>query len=240
MEGSKSTLKYLHIKDDILKKIQNSEYRANQVLPSENELCKIYNVSRITVRKALDELIHEDILYSIRGKGSFVKEKSTEGLTNIYSFTEAITFLGGIPSKEVISFEIETPDSITKEKMCLSDKDKVYVIKTLYLANNTPYCISKAVLSEKLFQNLGYFDLNKNSLYEILRNFYKLSHTRAKQILSATIGSEQINQALRLEEPKPLLKILGTSLGLINDEEVIFELYESYIITDILSYYTEK
>ncbi len=237
---SSSNLKYIQIKDDIINKIQMSEYRANQVLPSENELCKIYNVSRITVRKALDELIHEDILYSIKGKGSFVKEKATEGLSKIYSFTEAITFLGGEPSKKVISFEIEKPNDVTKEKMNLDDNDKVYVIKTLYFANETPYCINHAILCAKYFENLGYFDLNNNSLYEVLKNFYKLSHTRAKQVISATIGDEHINNSLGFNEPKPLLKIQGTSLGLVNDEEVVFELYESYVVTDILSYYVEK
>ena len=51
--------KYEQIRQDIIHKIESMEYRPNQVIPSENELCASYGVSRITVRKAIDELVHE-------------------------------------------------------------------------------------------------------------------------------------------------------------------------------------
>ena len=54
--------KYEQIRQDIIHKIESMEYRPNQVIPSENELCASYGVSRITVRKAIDELVHEGLL----------------------------------------------------------------------------------------------------------------------------------------------------------------------------------
>ena len=66
--------KYEQIRQDIIHKIESMEYRPNQVIPSENELCASYGVSRITVRKAIDELVHEGLLYRIKGKGSFVAD----------------------------------------------------------------------------------------------------------------------------------------------------------------------
>ena len=59
--------KYEQIRQDIIHKIESMEYRPNQVIPSENELCASYGVSRITVRKAIDELVHEGLLYRIKG-----------------------------------------------------------------------------------------------------------------------------------------------------------------------------
>ncbi len=233
-------IKYLTIKEDIKNKIQISEYRPNQILPSENELCKIYGVSRITVRKALDELIHDGILYSIKGKGSFVKENSAEGISRIHSFTEAILHRGLTPSKKLISLEKVNADENLKEKFNLEDQNEVYIIKTLYFANDKPYCFSTSILPVKLFNELDYFDLNTKSIYEVLRSFYKLTNTRAKQIIDATLGNEEVTNALKIKENTPLLKIAGTSFGFIDEEEVIFELYEAHIITDILSYYVEK
>ncbi len=233
-------IKYISIKEDIIQKIHSSEYRPNQILPSESELCKIYNVSRITIRKALDELLRENILYSIKGKGSFVKETSSDGLLRMHSFTKAITYQGKTHTKKVLSFDIIDADDFTKTELNLTDDEKVYKIKTLYLADDVPYCISISTLPVNLFKKLEFFDFSKNSLYDTLKTFYNMSHTRAKQIINAIIGDDDINSSLNLMDNKPLLKIQGTSYGLINEEELKFELYESYIITDIFSYYVEK
>lgn len=233
-------LKYQKIKEDIVDKIQSSEYKPNQILPSESQLCKFYDVSRITVRKALDELIYEDIIYSIKGKGSFVKENPLDGLSRVHSFTEAINLQNKETTKKVIEFKIIDVDEKTKNKMKLGNKDKVYLIKTLYFADKEPYCVNTSILPVKLFEKLDFFDLNNNSLYQTLINFYKLSHTRANQTLEATVGNAYINNILELPKEKPLLKINGTSYGMINGNEVVFEIYESYIITDYSGYYVEK
>ena len=66
--------KYEVIKRELLQKIESMEYKPNQVLPSESELCEKYQVSRITVRRAVDELVKENKLYKIKGKGCFVRE----------------------------------------------------------------------------------------------------------------------------------------------------------------------
>uniref|UniRef100_UPI000AE45C9D GntR family transcriptional regulator n=1 Tax=Mediterraneibacter glycyrrhizinilyticus TaxID=342942 RepID=UPI000AE45C9D len=82
--------KYEYVKQSIQKKIADHEWKGNQVIPSENKLCEYYQVSRITIRRAMDELVHEGVLYRIKGKGCFVREKETDKLSHIYSFTEAI------------------------------------------------------------------------------------------------------------------------------------------------------
>ena len=67
--------KYEYVKQNIQKKIADHEWKGNQVIPSENKLCEYYQVSRITIRRAMDELVHEGVLYRIKGKGCFVREK---------------------------------------------------------------------------------------------------------------------------------------------------------------------
>lgn len=54
----KKVSKYEMVKQDIQRKIEQSELKPNQILPSESELCEQYQVSRITVRKAVDDLVH--------------------------------------------------------------------------------------------------------------------------------------------------------------------------------------
>lgn len=66
---------YLKVKKDLLRKIESGEFGENGSLPTEKELCKLYKVSQITVRRAVGELTNEHILIRQQGKGTFVKEK---------------------------------------------------------------------------------------------------------------------------------------------------------------------
>ncbi|MCX7917511.1 MAG: GntR family transcriptional regulator [bacterium] len=69
---------YRLVKDEIKKKIEKGIYKVGQLIPSENKLTQIYNVSRITVIKAINELVNEGYLYRIQGKGTFVKNRYSE------------------------------------------------------------------------------------------------------------------------------------------------------------------
>lgn len=65
--------KYYILKLEIIKKIENDEFLDDQMIPSERELIKEFGVSRITVRKAIDELVNEGYVYRVQGKGTYVK-----------------------------------------------------------------------------------------------------------------------------------------------------------------------
>ncbi|HCS75651.1 MAG TPA: GntR family transcriptional regulator, partial [Clostridiales bacterium] len=65
--------KYFQLKKAIIRKIEEEEYLPGGLIPSERELMEQYQVSRITVRKAIDELVVEGYLYKIQGKGTYVK-----------------------------------------------------------------------------------------------------------------------------------------------------------------------
>ena len=75
----KATSKYEFIKNQILADIAEGVYQAGDKIPSESELCEKYGTSRITVRKALDELAAMDVLEKLQGVGAFIKERKAEG-----------------------------------------------------------------------------------------------------------------------------------------------------------------
>jgi len=236
----KKLSKYEIIKQEIKQQIERLELKPNQVIPSESVLCDQYQVSRITVRRAIDELAHEGLLYRIKGKGCFVRERDAQKLSPIYSFTEAIINEGKKPSKKQLSFMKQKAGKALGEKMGINEEDTVYIIKCLYFADEEPYSLNTSILPEKLFPKLECFNFNNNSLYDVLKTFYNLSFTKERQTIVATMGTEEINKYLNLKEKKPLLKIDASSYCLCEDHETIFEVYESYILTDILSYFVEK
>ena len=75
----KATSKYEFIKNQILADIAEGVYQTGDKIPSESELCEEYGASRITVRKALDELTAMDVLEKLQGVGAFIKERKSEG-----------------------------------------------------------------------------------------------------------------------------------------------------------------
>lgn len=87
--------KYEIIKNKIEEKIKEGVYKANDKIPSESELCQMYGSSRITVRKALDELVTMGVLYRQQGIGTFVRPK--ENLTNRVESRKVLLVLPNYP-----------------------------------------------------------------------------------------------------------------------------------------------
>ena len=65
--------KYYLVKKSVVEKIENEEFQPGEPIPSERELMEDYQVSRITIRKAIEELVAEGYLYKVQGKGTYVK-----------------------------------------------------------------------------------------------------------------------------------------------------------------------
>ena len=232
--------KYEVIKKEIKQQIEDNILKPNQVIASENEMCRHYDVSRVTVRKAIDELCAEGILYRIKGKGCFVRELKDQKRSHIYSFTEAVKNEGKTPSKKQLSLKTMNADAYLAEKLQITEGDEVYEIRSLYYADGVPYSLNTAVLPAERFPKLDFFDFNNRSLYEVLGSFFHTEMYRVRQTLEAVTADKEIAQMLERKESQPLLKIKAVSYSLEENREIPVEYYEAYILTEIQNYYVEK
>lgn len=118
---------YLQLMQEIIKKIDNGFYKENDKLPSKRELCSMYNLSRITVRQALQELEREGYINKVHGVGTFIAPKRyDQPLVKLYSFTEEMKKIGKNPSTKVIEFTTLTIDEHLAKKMnLLPNEDEV-------------------------------------------------------------------------------------------------------------------
>ena len=99
--------KYYLVKKSIVEKIENEEFQPGEPIPSERELMEDYQVSRITIRKAIEELVAEGYLYKVQGKGTYVKtDEGSNNLFAITSCTEDVIRLGMTPSKKTVVSEL--------------------------------------------------------------------------------------------------------------------------------------
>lgn len=160
---------YYQLKGIIINNIKSGVWKMNSRIPTERELCKIYSISRITVRQALKELEDEGYLYRKQGKGTFVTApKIVQKLSEFYSFSEEIAKMGAQPSTRIICFNVMEAEPSIAEKLKLTDHEKVFAIKRLRLADNEPFAIETSYIVCKYAAGLSEEAVNQHGLYNAL------------------------------------------------------------------------
>jgi len=190
-------------------------------LPSENELKEKYGVSNTTVRKAINELLQEGIIYREQGKGTFLaKTKINQNLTKVTSFTEDMLGRGLKPSSKVISVATISPSLGIANNLALNKGDKIVKIHRLRLANEEPMAIQTSYLSYKLCPGIQKEDLTK-SLTIILKDRYGLRLTKAVQSLHPSLADDYESKMLGINKGMPVLVVKRTSY-LYNNQPIEF------------------
>lgn len=199
---------YSQLIDIIIEKIENGEYKGNDKVNSERELCQKYDISRSTVRQAIQELTREGYLYSVQGKGTFISpEKFKQNLLNFYSFTEEMKKQGKTPKSKVLDFEIINSDEILSEKMKINKGEKLLKFTRLRLADDIPMMLETTYLSFLKFPYITKEQLEKNALYDILNDIYNIKLTSAEEIFQAVLTNENEAEILNYDYLKPSMMI---------------------------------
>ncbi len=134
---------YNQLIDIIYSQIKNRIVHPHDMLPSETELCKVYGVSRITVREALKKLTQDGLLYSIKGKGTFVAEPKLDLMIKIPDFFEDMTERGLKPEVKILDVRRIKASKLVSEKLMVSLNEDVFCIKRLFFADKKPYVLEK-------------------------------------------------------------------------------------------------
>ncbi|MGF7398331.1 GntR family transcriptional regulator [Thermoanaerobacterium thermosaccharolyticum] len=159
---------YHQIKEDIINKIKSKEYLYDEKIPSENELKKRYNVSSITIKKALSDLVNEGYLYRIQGKGTFVAKPKISRFLNLMSFTNELRERGLEPTTRLIDISTINNEFIAGI-LGLSLNDLIVKVSRLRLADNEPMAIQTSYIPQKLIASLKMEKFkNMTSLYDLL------------------------------------------------------------------------
>lgn len=224
---------YQDLIDKLLEQISTMEKGAK--LPSERQLCEDYNVSRTTVRNALGFLVNSGVLYQIQGKGTFVRERSRENLSNYYSFTEQTKRNGKIPKSIVTSFKVRELND--KERQVFDDTsiEEVIVFDRLRLADDMPMMFEKTVIPYQRFDKITKDLLEKTALYEIFANNFNTKITNVRERFQVSSLTKKVADFLKLKDGSAALKITRFSYDIENN---LIEYTTSYARGDMFYYET--
>ncbi len=200
---------YLRLKDDIKQKIKNGEYYKNMRLPSENALSSEWGISRMTVRRALDELTREGLLYKTRGSGTFVAANRFSQ-RDIMSFSEMVKMRGSVPQTVVLEKTFVCDDEIALT-MHLPKSSVFYKVKRLRLADNTPVGIENVFLPLQFCDSPDRLEL-EGSLYEGLKKLYGWNILRQDIGITADMPTKEEKEILKLSKGEAVLRCEGNSL----------------------------
>ena len=200
--------KYALIKNDIVQAIKTKQLNTDDKILSEAKLCKKYNVSRITVTRAINELVAEDYLYRIQGKGTFVKGKQlSEGVSQLSSFTKRMKEKKlKLETRVLETTSVTMPVKMANFFNLPSDKN-VILLKRLRIVDGKLLCLSIAYLMPEIFYWTTLEDMEHESLYDLLENKYDFKLGSATQEFEVGYLNEKNAKFLEISSQDPCLKL---------------------------------
>jgi GntR family transcriptional regulator len=162
---------YKDIIQYVTDRINDGVFPRGSLLPTEQELCDMFNTSRMTVRKALDELENKNVIYRIQGKGSFVPAFEINNYS-LSGFTKTMENKGLRHSTQVLCFEERAASKSIAEALRVRPDARVWYLKRLRCVEGEPVSIEKLYYNAALFPNFLSHDFSKESVFAVLRQEY--------------------------------------------------------------------
>ena len=202
--------RYQQLRRHIAAAIGAGELTPGEHLPPERDLAERAGVSRVTVRKAVAQLVAEGLVEQRQGAGSFVRapaERLQQSLSSLVSFTETMQARGIVSTSRILDRGIFTPHPAEIVGLGLSPQEKVARIERLRSAGETPIALERSSLPRDILPRP---EAVQQSLYEVLRRD-GTAPTRALQRVTAENLSAEDAALLRLPEGAAALRIVRTA-----------------------------
>lgn len=192
--------------------IEKGEYKPGEKIPTEMELCKKYNVSRITVRNALEKLTREQYLVRHRGRGTFVQDYRIERSINdeVLSFSDICRRSGRVPGGKTIKCVIEDADEDDIRELKLQPGAKVVVVERIRSVDGHPISVECNRYTDQ-YEFLIEEDFNNKSLLELLATKYNIRFGKGSETtITIVFASYNLARYLNVSSGYPLLCITST------------------------------
>ncbi len=197
---------YAKVKQAIHQMIDSGEWQTDQRVPSEAEMVKALNVSRMTVNRALRELTDEGILVRQQGIGTFVARKKTHSaLFEVHNIADEIAARGHRHSAELL--EISSAKATMEEAMNLGVRTNhsIFRAKILHRENDVPIQIEYRVVNAELAPDYDQQDFQHNGAYHYLMAVAPM--TEGEHLVEAVVASASERALLNIDANEPCLQI---------------------------------
>jgi GntR family transcriptional regulator len=209
MARTQRTTKQSQTRDRVIELIER--LGVGEAIPSERQLSVDLQVSRLTVRAALDELVREGFLVRRRGSGTYVREPKIAQELTMTSFSEEMRRRGMRPGSRTISLTTTMAGAYLGRCLHVSPSERVVVAKRLRLADGETMAIETLHVPEAVVPGLTAADLDEHSFYELLESRYGTTIVGGIQTIEPTVTNEEESEALGVPLHSPAFQFERTT-----------------------------
>ncbi|WP_408605791.1 GntR family transcriptional regulator [Carnobacterium pleistocenium] len=204
-----TVVKYEAIANEIRDRITDGTYKVESLIPDQVSLSEEFKVSRMTIKKALDILALEGLIYRQRGSGTFVMKNSPLNKENaaVNEYDGLTKQMKGhkIESK-IIKFTVEFPDEEIMQHLMIEKSVPVYNLIRLRIIDDKPYVLEHTYMPTDLTTGLTE-DIIKGSIYEYIHDELKIKFTGAYRKIRADKSSKYDQEYLDCGVNDPVLEV---------------------------------
>ena len=212
MAGAQESFLYSRVETVLAREISDGDLSVGDQLPTEDSLIVRFGVSRITVRRAIQNLVSRGLVEIRRGKGTFVAApKITQELTELSGFVEDMRALGRKPTARVISKEIVSADTTVASQLALTKGERVVRIRRVRLADGVPLSFDETFLPLEIGKKIITNNLKVEPIFLLLERKYDVPLIEAEYKLDAVAAETEVAAALKVKQRSPIFRIERTS-----------------------------
>jgi len=199
---------YYQIQQALMEKIHSGELLTGDLLTSEEELARVYKVSRMTARQALHGLKTKGFAVSQKGLGTFVtRPKLEKNIMHLRGFTEDMKHLGMVPSSKLLEQTVVKPTEELAEKLKVGTEELVMRLRRLRLADGIPMALEDSHIPLRRFPGLEKISFAKQSLYFVLRETFGVRVAWADEVIEALPATREDAELLTIPKRASVLSI---------------------------------
>lgn len=198
--------RYIQIAESLLDQIEAGELAPGTRLPPERTLSELFEVNRVTLRRALGRLEAQGLIIRKHGVGNYIAEPKIERQTEqLVSFTDGMQRRGLLPGAKVIEIEERPVEAAIAKQLNVPVLTPVYYVLRLRMANQEPVMLEQVWVPAHCFPGLENQDMNNRSVYEIMETEYGITMTKAQRTLEPVVATKFEAELLGIEVGAPLM-----------------------------------
>lgn len=227
---------YQNVLNDLILKIESNELQLGVKLPSEQQLCESYGVSRITIRRALQELETRGYIIKRQGKGSYVADQVADSeLFKDVDIEAAIKRMNLTAKIKLVKFDLVVDgqkDEVERRLLNLASDDYFYQLQYKYYGDGELMAFQKVSILFDQFPLIRVSEIKDKSLYPMLAKKYGFSNVDFVQETTTGLVTNKERKFLEINTGSPFVKI--EKQGISEHRTVLFD--EIYMIDSLPMY----
>lgn len=200
---------YEQLRKGILDSIVNEKLPAGSKLPTEEELCEAYDISRPVARQAYSALIEAGYVERLRGKGTFVKNSDNRGryIDKQLSFAHEMAVLGVEHHTEMVRTEWMPYDEYIYSMLGLQENERCYHLVRMRFVEGKPFILVENFIPESIFPGIDQYNFAETSLYQVFDEVYNTHIARSHRTMSARLATPEVASLLGIKQDAAVMYV---------------------------------